>query len=793
MNLKIIAWMLVASIPYMAKAQQTLSGTITSTNGAVVKKATIELLNSSDSSIYKTATADNKGRYSFVADNITNKILKIDAPGYVLQAKTIAANDTVLNFVLSPIKALSEVTVTDRKRLIEQKADRTVFNVENSVSAQGGDALGALKKTPGVQVIQNQVTIVGKSGVSIMVNGRLQQLTGDELMQFLHSIPADNLSKIEVITSPGARYDAEGNSGIINLVTKKNLKQGLRGSVTGAYSRNSYGSPSGSASLQYRTGKLNLYTNDNADVWNWVYTNRAKFYYPDIRWEQTINQEYGGKSARAQVGADYILGKNSTIGVVYSKGFGGSDNKEHIQSAGYVTGIAPDSVERTEGTTHEVYKGKHTLNLNYEWRIDSTGKKLNIDADYFTQSTERERNFEVKKYVGDGNSMLAVSDNRILSDPSITIRSAKADLELPYSFARLSLGAKASFVNNDGSFTYLVKTGEAFAKDSSKSNRFLYDEQIQAAYLTAQKNIAGLDIQAGLRLEHTHTKGYTPATGQTNETDYTQLFPSLSLGYKADEKNSYGFTYTRRVSRPGYNFLNPFRFYYTPNSYTEGNPNLKPSTNNVLELSWFMESKYYVRLRTAQISNYWDRLIITDNTTGTSSTTRVNIGKAALYSASFGFAYNVTKWWEFRGDINGQYSSFSLNGYGSENSYSGYNGWINVSNTFYLNKSKTIIAELNGYYYTPRQKDYKLWAEMSDIDGGIKAMFLNKCLTIGINFEDPFQKAYWFQTNKLNGATEYSYDDGRFVCLTVSYKFGNKNIRAKRERSEAIEEIQRAK
>ena len=290
------------------------------------------------------------------------------------------------------------------------------------------------------------------------------------------------------------------------------------------------------------------------------------------RWFQKTDQEFSNKNSRIQVGGDYALGKKSLLGFSFIKGFGGSDNEEHIKTDIFSMTMQPDSTLRTEGKTHEIFKAKHTVNINYEWKIDSTGKKLNVDADYFTQQTERERNFGVTNYIDEQVNNTDIFQNLVSSGSKVSIGSLKADLELPYSFARLSFGGKVSVVTNDGYLGFYIATPTGHQADSNRANRFLYDEQIYAAYANAQKSVGKLDIQLGLRLEHTWNRGYTPATKKITERNYTNLFPSVKLLYKLNKTHSLAFNYIKRINRPGYNYLNPFRFYFSENSYSEGNP-----------------------------------------------------------------------------------------------------------------------------------------------------------------------------------------------------------------------------
>ncbi len=644
---------------------------------------------------------------------------------------------------------------------------------------------------PGIQVQQQQISIGGNGSISIMMNGRLQHISGDELMQYLRSIPAANLSKIELITAPGAKYDAAGGGGIINLVTKKNLKEGISGSAAARYSRNTFNSTSGNLSLQYRKGKFNFYTNDNVSTGKLLYTNKVDFSYERQQWNRSINTGYSNKEKRMQFGADYELAKNMILGVVYTRGSGGNDSKEDVTATQFRKPVYEDSLIRSASSSHEVYKHKQAANINYEWRIDTMGKKLSVSADYFSQEMLKEKNFNIDN-TADGAATVNLTRLKINQTPAIDIRSVNADLELPYSFAAISLGGKVSVTDNDAGFVFQRLQPSGYETDSARSNQFLYREQIQAGYLSMKKNIKLFELVAGIRAERTIANGKTPG-GTTNfDRDYMQLFPSGSISYKMNEHHNFVFSYMRRIERPNYGQLNPFKMYFTENTYSQGTPGLMPAIANNFRLSWYMNSRYHLYFRINQVNNYFDRVYFTDTAAGATVATRTNLGNAMMYIAGFSFSQSPARWWDLYGELSCTYNRFVLNAYGSQNTYDGWSGWIEINNTFYLNKKKTLIAELNGYYYSPRQKDYKLWKAMQNISGGIKALLLNKALAVAIAFDDPFATSVWYQTNKAIGTKEYSYDDERSVSVSMSYKFGNRNLKAK-NRYEATEEIQRAR
>lgn len=791
MNIRIIALIVAILFTNAAEAQIIIRGRITDGTGKPVPSANVLLQSAKDSSIIKAVVADSGGHYYMDVVGVINALLRADAYGFATQVKSVTGSESsqTINFSLIADKALAGVTISSRRPVIEEKIDRTVFNVENSITAIGGDALEALKKTPGVQVMTTEINIAGKNSASIMINGRLQQLSGMDLIQLLHTIPADNLSKIEVITAPPAKYDAEGNAGIINIVTKKNLKSGLRGSAVAAYQQNKVGSPDASLLLSYRKNKLNVFCNANGGVFGWKYTSRTTTYFPPQRWEQELNQFSYNKNATIQAGADYNITPNMIIGFQYTEGFSKMHNTDTTRTNVFNENNKLDSFIYSTGSTHDNYKGKHTLNLNYEWKIDSTGRKLNVDADYYNQAMTRNREFVIKDFIGDAFSGIG-SDNRLEANPTITIKSIKADVEWPTKFMTLGFGGKMAFVDNSANNVYKIYNGAEYGVDTTRSNAFSYAEQTDAIYMNGQKSVNKFDFQAGLRAEQTVTNTNSPTTGLRYRNEYTQLFPSGYVQYRMNDKNVFSINFVRRINRPGYNMLNPFRLYYNANSYVVGNPALKPSFINGLELSYRLRNKYSFKIFARQVDNYWDRLIQTDPA-GLTVLTRANIGISKGAGININGQFQITKWWEMRNSINVMYSYFRLHYYDAAVTLTGMNEWFETSNSFFLNKTKTLSAEVAGYYYTPRQKDFKKWGEMTNIEFGIKAQLLNKNLIIALDMEDLLKKAYWQQTNVINNATEFSYDNSCGGRLSITYKFGNKNIKGKRDRGNASEEMQR--
>ena len=747
MKIKYFLFFLFVPICSIAQNISSISGIISDKNKQPISNAKISLLRI-DSSIILATFSDKIGYYNLFRREDA-KYIKAETMGFNSDIKIVSTNNKI-DFILFETlnKTVKEITITANKNLVEYKADKTIFNVENSITATGGDAIDAIKRAPGVTVVRNEINIAGKSSVAVMIDGRLQQLSGNDLAQMLHSIPADNISKIEVINSPSAKYDAEGNAGIINLILKKNKQKGFRGSVTAAYTNS---------------------------------------YFPNQYSHQDVRYPYVNPYARLQLGGDYTISKKSTIGFMASEGFSWLNNKESIIASSYDLSGKLDSTTNTIGKTTDKYLGKLTTNINYEYRFDSTGKKMNVDLDYYRQKGDKHRDFSVESSPMI-SSYLRQDTYRATGSPLTEILSAKIDFEIPTKNIKWNFGMKASNSKNVLNNIYETKTGNEYVNDTTKTNQFNYHEEIEAAYISANKSLKKFEFMAGLRAEHSRGIGSGSAV-QTFIIDYTKLFPSAVVQYKLKENHFFNLTFARRISRPNYSFLNPFKFYYTPNTYVVGNPTLQPSINYLTKLGYAYKSNLNVSLLYNDITNYFDRVYTVDTLLKTNAVSRQNLGNKQVLSLQVEYSFKPSKWWEINGNINGGHVLFSPKNTSGKTEFNAFNWWAEITNNFYLNKKKTLSAELSGFYYSPRQRDVVYWSAMKNVNIGIRYQMLNKNLTVTFEGEDIFATSYWLQTNKINNTVEYSYD-GHSYRISISYKFGNKNIRAKQVRS--AEEIQRA-
>jgi hypothetical protein len=768
-------------------------GNISNQNNLGIEKVDIRFLDLKDSSIVGNTMSDSLGNFSVYLKYISKVIIRAKHIEYETSIKINKLKGTSegVYFILQKKnKLLNEVKITASKPLFEYKAGKTIFNVENSISLEGSDVLNALRKIPGVLVKNNQISLAGKGAVSIMINGRLQQMSAEDIGQLLQSMSSDNVSKIELMTAPSARYDAEGGGGMINIITKKSQKEGLKGNLTLRYNRNHFNSLASSGNMFYKKNKLNLFCNLNARSITWKYTSYSTTYFTENNWKQEIGNAMHSKNALVQTGMDYSFNSNNILGFSITNAMTLIDNDEQtIAEYKNASNQLKESINTT-GNTNDQYLGKRSFNLNFEHKFDTLGTKLNMDYDVFSNAGNRSRYFTIDDYSLDSNRH-SIAINRLLSDPQLLIQTAKFDLEYPRKFGNITFGSKLSFVQNIANNQFQFYDVNTYKDDLKKSNAFDYKEQTQAGYIMMNKTIKKYELSMGLRLEHTSVNGYSSTLSQTNTQDYLNLFPQATIQYNMNINNSLTLMLLRRIKRPDYNQLNPFRFYYSPNAYTEGNPILQPSISNILQIDYIHKSQWTFSFAYVHTENYFDRIFIIDSVSNTSNITRQNIGTTNYLEWSVLYNLKPTKWWELSGNFNLAYNGFSPYQKGPIDLYASFNAWFNTNNNFYFNKARTIVGEFNLNYYTPRQKDYKVWDYMLSVNCGIKFLLMNKNLSIAIYGNDLSAGTYWLQTNELNKTIEYTYDDERSLHISMSYKFGNKILKNNRPKN-TVEEMQRA-
>lgn len=791
-------FLLLAFFPAILKAQVSIHGNVKDRDNEPVPYAQIILKSAEDSVILKTDIADSAGVFKISTKSEMPLLLQATAVGYERTFITITdstAKADVSIVLKSNANNLKTVEVLASKPLLERKADRIIFNVGSSVSSIGSDVYELLKKAPGVRVNDNNgISIAGKSTVSVMIDDKLQQLGVTELAAMLRSMSADNVDKIEVITTPPARYDAQGNSGIINIVTKKNKNEGFNGSINIGYQQRTRGTEKFGDNLNYHRGKLNIYSTGNTNLFDFQSQQKTTVSYGSQVQAQSLDQGNHPVYNRYHLGANYSLTADAVLGASVTIGTTNryTDQFYNAPVTSSSTGTL-DSTLRTTALDKETAL-RQVANLNYEWRIDTSGKKLNIDADYFTRTENDNRDFNSQSFLQDGMPAYLPFYKRSTGKQRIDISSIKADMVLPYDAVELSFGAKASFIhtNSDNRFYNLV--GSDYTVDISKTNQFDYTENTQAAYFSASKSGEKWEGQLGLRAENTQTVGISSSPSQTVKGQYLQLFPTVYLQYQANENNTFNINYSRRVGRPSYEELNPFREYGSGGSYETGNPFLRPSFYHSIELSYTFKSKLILTAYTGIVNNMHARISNVDTVGGTFFFTNANAGSSYSTGMTATLVLNPFSWWECNAEIDGYYDRIRSDYYKGNASVNGLKGFeVEVNNTFSLNNAKTLVAELSFDYVSRFQYDFVEHGAYYALGGGLKALFFDKKFVLALNVQDALRTEKYNFRNIYNDVFEQNYDDARCITFSLTWKFGSNKFKGRREHEAGTEEINRAK
>ena len=777
-----------------ASGQVSISGKVVDKKNKPLEYATIVV--KKDSITMANAFTDSMGNYT--VQNVPTGSYNISC-SFINDKIEILLNvnkDTIVNVQLNANKQLGQVMVAGKKPLIERKVDRLIFNVENSVTAIGGDALDALQKTPSIRVNNDNISMIGKSSISVMLNDRLLNLAGNDLINFLKSIKTEDIAQIEVITNPPAKYDAQGNSGLINIKTKNIKKNSFSGNIGGSYTQTTYPAGRFGSSINYQKNKWTLSAGFGIGQNAIAPIERMGIYYSTQTWYGTDNRKEYNDYISGRFNADYQISKSSSIGIQYMGQYFTPNMK------GQNTIVVKDAILNTVDSTlitdaHTNNKAYyHSLNGHFQTKWDTTGKKLSVDVDYFMNDDNRERPFTSANYFSTGlPTPNSYKEYTTTGKQNIPIVTGKIDMEWPTKWASLSFGAKLSFTKSDNSTTLYNKMLDKYQIDTANSNEFQYQENIQALYVSANKSINKWSFQAGLRGEYTQTKGYSVNYKKTNVNEYFKLFPTAYISYQKNEDNTFALSYGQRIGRPNYWDLNPFRWFLNPYSYAEGNPNLQPSFNHNIELSHTYKNVLITSISFSAQTNGYDQIPIVSSASNLIVITRKNFLTAYTYNFSESYTFNKWRWLESTNQAEFYYKKAISNLSITYPMVEGVSAYIASNNSIIFNKNKTVLGAFNFWYQFPWVDGVNRGNNYYSIDLGLKILLRNKKLQIGINAADILKtnigSRFYSIINNIKTTYDNYYDDRRFR-ISINYKFGNNNIKTNDRKLSNEEERNRA-
>jgi iron complex outermembrane recepter protein len=799
----LLVLLLFAHTSLLAQYSGKISGRITrSTDDKPLANASVMLFRFEDSTLITTSISSNTG--NFELDNVRsdNYYITITYTGFNPKTTNIFSVNPGQQVNLTDIKLikaermLQGITVVAKKPLMEVTADKTVLHVENSTTAAGSNAFEILQKSPGVTTDNNDnIMMKGRSGVRIYIDGRLVQMETAELSSYLRSINAADIDALEIITSPSARYDASGNAGIVNIRFKKNKSFGLNGNVSAGFSVGKYPKANSGFGLNYRSSKLNLFTNySNSYYKNWINFNVYRVQNDSIYDQRNINITEGW-SHNIKTGLDVFATKTQTVGIIATANF--NDNTADNRGRTPISGANEDKPSQLLYADNTLPLQVRNINVNFNYRYaDSTGTEFNFDADrgYYRS---RRSSYQPNYYYSYSPEVLQEAKIYANYTPvDVHITTVKTDFEKQLGKSKLGAGLKFSNVKTDNTFDFSNVLNGTAILDLDRSNTFSYLEQVTAAYTTFSA-AAGKKwkIQAGLRMEHTNSTGtLTRKNGSSGPDDmvkrkYTDFFPSVSFVNDINSSHTIGISFNRRIDRPVYQDLNPFENKLDELTYQKGNAFLQPQYANTVQLQHTVSGKYVTTLSYTHVDGFVAQIIDTVEQKR-AFLTKKNLSTQDLISLNFAAPFEVNKWWRLFTNINLFNSHYDANlGEGKMVDINVVSGSFYVQNTFSLKHGYT--AEVNGTYNAPA-----VWAGTfrsrgtGAMDIGIQKLLFDNRATIKLAFTDVLRTLRWKGTSNFSGTevTTSGWWESRQVRLNFVYRFGNNQVKAARQRQTASDD-----
>lgn len=801
--------MIVIGSENLLKKQEDLNKTLAITGevvdmeGHVMPFATIMLFEGTKQ--VNGVIANEHGAYQFhhLFKVGNSYVLKVSSMGYETSQLSFSVVESQLSKAFGKIKlkqsakTLKEVNVSGSQKVIEMDGSNLIFNVSKSISAQGTNALELLGRAPGVSVgTDNNISLNGKAGAAVLIDGKQTYLSNREIAELLKSMSASEIKSIEIISSPSAKYDASGTAGIINVRTLKSNVQGFSAALTSGLSYGVYLRNNQDLALNFRKNRLSIFGNYSHFIGYYSYLyggdriQEGKFY---NSFTDDIDKR---KKMGSRLGADFAIDKNHTIGILLNGNFlfggGITDTRTDI---GQAQSIIIDQTLTAINDYYHQQTQRYNVNLNYKYE-DTLGTIVNFDADY-GDFTKGSGNLQSNKYTASNQTVISDNLYRSLNAIDIGLRAVKADYTTKLWKGKLETGLKYSSVSadNDSKFLEIKPDGEFI--DPNRSNRFVYREEIANAYVNYQKTFGKWQLQGGLRVENTASKGNLDEASsvfgniKVTERNYTNWFPFFSATVKPSASHNFSLSYSRRIDRPAYQNLNPFIYLLDELSYWQGNPFLEPQLSHRVLLQYAYKSATILGLS----YTYTDKFSV--EVTDVVDDTKIvmvprNMGIQQHLALTLTQTLQPYKWWNisFNGTLFGLHNDIDFGG-GRKLNLKQLAGRLNLQQNFKLPYQLT--GEIMGVYNSKRLAGANQFPNAtSQIDLGLQRNFMDNKATLRLIFSDIYKGTKASSVQQVAGLyiRNYSYFETRQVKLNFSYRFSSGSSKGPRTRSSALENEQ---
>jgi len=782
--LPLILLAFIVFIPNRVFSQNQVRGQIVDKENQPVSFANVVLLNAKDSvSVIKGMISEDDG--SFLFEEIENRpyVLKISFLGFADYIKRfeVEGNTNLGKIELQETSnSLDEVTVKARKPKIERKIDRISFNVENSVISSL-NTYEILKRTPGVIVSQGELLVKNRPA-TVYINDRKVYLSTAELEQLLSGLSGENVKSVEVITTPPARYEAEGSGAILNIVMSKNPSIGYKGSVNASNTVAVLPKYSLGTSQYYKTNNLNAFASYNFNANN-IYKNdesNVTYFEPDgsenSTWLGDFERDTKNYAHSLNTILDFTLSEKSSLSLSANLNFTPKNDSDlRGQTDIYSASGRLDSLFTTDSRLENEAKNM-LFNADFSTSLGENGAKLSAQVNYIRYDKDQDQDLNTTYFYGNGDEIRnniimtrAMQNSDIYTGQvDITTNMGSLPVETGIKYAGITSNSALDFYNN----TFALQVDEL-------SDALDYDENIYAAYFSTSKELGKWSLKAGLRGEYTDISGISAQNGLVNDQDYFQLFPTFYAMRSLGEESSISLEYNRRIERPRFQSLNPFQYYINENNVKEGNPALVPGIANKVLFNYSYKGALFFDL-------YWDRvdhspsvLSFQDNQKQLLRTVNDNLDYTQQFSLDITYANFVTNWYYLYGYLSGFYMENQI--YARESAAETYtidtfSAFLNVGNYFYFGGDGTFSGNVNTYFLPNiLAGSYKYENPQFGLDLGLRKTFMNNKISVSINAEDilrtmniPMQSQYLNQDNGF-----YAISETRRITFGVRYNFGN--------------------
>ncbi len=804
-TLNSILALFIATAP-LAMAQNNPGAVITGFVNDVQKKpldyVTISLLSAKDSALVKTAVTGTNGAYTFS---------EVAKGKYIINARQFGFKDAYsASFQVNDqqqmelpafqlqleSKSLQEVTVVAKRPFIERKVDRLVMNVENSTLAVGSTALEVLQKAPGVTVDQNDhISMQGKQGVNVMLDGKMTYMSNADVVNMLKNMQSNEIESIELITNPSSKYPANGNAGIINIKRKKGKGLGTNGAVNAGLGQGLNTRGNGGISVNNRSKYVNLFGSYNFNNWKNDQSlnidrisgtgNGADFF------SQLSNNHHRNNNHNFKGGVDIFIDKNNTLGFM-ANGYVSSGNDYNTSNTFIGRSFnQTDSTVFVNSVSDKNYKN-FSYNANYKVALDSLGQEFTFDADYSRYKGNEASDYDNYFYRPDGSNLKNPLFIRNGTPSKINISALKADYVKSFGKTmKLEAGLKSSWVTTDNDFQFTQQNNGNWENDPNKSNHFIYDENVNAAYFNISKQFKTTSVQFGLRAEQTSSKGDLITTHSVAERSYLNFFPTAFITQPLGKNHDLSLSYSRRIDRPSYDALNPFVYYLDQYTYSKGNPFLNPQFTSNFELAYTLKKMYSLTLSYSLTNDVITEVLLPDERNKALYQTNANLDEQLNYGVNLNVPITLAKWWNSSNNFGAYYMGFTSANLQGQDLKTGKTFFqLNSQHNFTI--VKDLSAEMNFNYSSPLEYGTLKIQSQYGLDAGVSKSMMDKKLTLKLAMSDIFNTRRQILSSAYPGL---SYDlmqknETQIAKISLSYNFGKNDIKPARRRSTGLESEQ---